>query len=541
MVTTNEETFGPLTESPAMVAWLARRFGHTPQDSADEALLTTCVKNALADGTLTPEKASELVGEDHGFVPDVQDVEYLREAAEELRAEELDMAIERGVDAMLSQKNERNQNVKTENQGSTRADFAAGFMAKAAMNQQTGQRELQTNAFARGTEPGVKIGNRSYSMFKSVGRHAKTDREVTDFNQQPCMEASEYELAGAGAFVKFLAQRSGLQTGWGAEEVNLFSHIVNHEPWCGKHGIEWQTNMRGPELKAVLDSTTSGGSYLSPNFFDLSIVQAAILYGELLPNVDTIPIPRGSTVEGATLTAPTVSWGGTEGTARTVFDTTGMINDFSKTIHPVDAFIELGLDLLSDSVADLGKLLVSALGEKLSESLDEQISIGDGVSEPEGIFTASGLNSVSSSNSTGGPFTLGDFEALSMTAGKQYLNPVWRPSFILSNYQYRQARAVPVGSSDARRLMGVKHSEYMLLEWPARIQDSISNGSVAFGPLKKYRLYRRQGGQTRFTTEGQTLTLKNTALLSLRGRYGGWVSLPAAFSKMTDGPTSYGN
>jgi HK97 family phage major capsid protein len=61
----------------------------------------------------------------------------------------------------------------------------------------------------------------------------------------------------------------------------------------------------------------------------------------------------------------------------------------------------------------------------------------------------------------------------------------------------------------------------MLFNRPVSIQNDIPNTKAAFVDLSKYRLYRRLGGETRFTAEGQTLGLKNTALMLFRGRFGG--------------------
>ena len=119
------------------------------------------------------------------------------------------------------------------------------------------------------------------------------------------------------------------------------------------------------------------------------------------------------------------------------------------------AAVEVGRDFLSDAdPLQVGRILEGLLGQRFMQTLDEQIAIGDGSQEPEGIFTASGLGSVSSTNGTSGSLVYTD--ALNMVFGlsKQYRTPQMAPVFvgpdtIFSNSKrLRQAlRAIPERST----------------------------------------------------------------------------------------------
>jgi HK97 family phage major capsid protein len=74
------------------------------------------------------------------------------------------------------------------------------------------------------------------------------------------------------------------------------------------------------------------------------------------------------------------------------------------------------------------------------------------------------------------------------------------------------------------------HQDYMLLDYPFVINNSLPNNFCAFGCLAKYRLYRRQAQEVRFTDQGKELALKNQVLLVVRGRFGGRVMDGAAFA-----------
>ncbi|MGD9649136.1 MAG: phage major capsid protein, partial [Pirellulales bacterium] len=71
---------------------------------------------------------------------------------------------------------------------------------------------------------------------------------------------------------------------------------------------------------------------------------------------------------------------------------------------------------------------------------------------------------------------------------------------------------------------------------PYRVQQSIADTKAAFVALAKYRMFRRQGFESRFTDQGITLFKSNTALLSIRGRFGGRMVDPAAVAVMADAP-----
>jgi len=258
---------------------------------------------------------------------------------------------------------------------------------------------------------------------------------------------------------------------------------------------------------------------------------------ELFPFVEVLDVPRGSTIEGATIGTPTVVWNNSEGTAQDLFNTASLVGPLSHTIHPVAVFLEVGRDLLADAPVDIGRILVAAIGERFAAELDKVIAVGDGTTQPEGIFTASAGNVVDSANGTDGPLAVEDFEGLAFGIAKQYRTPAMAPSFILNDATYRRGRTIPSALNWNTRAMGFKESDYSLIEWPARIQNDIPETSIGFMPLRKYRMYRRAGLEIRWTDQGMTLARQNTILLICRARYGGFVTDTDALATMVDAPT----
>jgi len=205
--------------------------------------------------------------------------------------------------------------------------------------------------------------------------------------------------------------------------------------------------------------------------------------------------------------------------------------------------IEIGRDVLADSAVNLGRIIATSIGERILSELDNQIANGDGTTEPEGIFTASGTTAVASESGTASAYSVGDVERHVFGVDKQYRVNAWNPRFVMSDVAYRRMSQVPVGASDARRVLHpqMDHESYTLMGRGVSIQNNIANGYSAFASLKKaYRLWRRQGAEMRWSEEGVTLMRANTALLAVRARFGGKVIDPNAVAVMSDGDSTDG-
>jgi len=360
---------------------------------------------------------------------------------------------------------------------------------------------------------------------------------------------SDKDLAIIGAFLKFASPigYNGNLARMPDHERDLVLHALHEEKWAGNVGWKSENNqgtylrdekLAENQMKAVLDEATSGGSYAVPQVFDDSAILTPILSGEIYPLVEVVPLSSGSQVDGFKVTdVPIVSHGSGEGTAITLATTASLISNFDTSIFSCTAGIEWGRDWESDTPLDFGRLMTTRLGEKLKEWLDNQVANGDGTTEPTGIFNASGILSVAAAGGTSGPYTIGDMEDLAWKVTKAYRNSMGgnRCAFLGSDTAYKRVRAVPITSSDDRRIFGQDHKSYEVLDYPFKVQDDISNGRIAFGNFAWYRMYRRLGIRFETSNVGETLMRKNTNILIMRARFGGQPTQAAAFSKMTDG------
>jgi HK97 family phage major capsid protein len=386
-----------------------------------------------------------------------------------------------------------------------------------------------------GTHIHVKDASARYDGTKSTAVHMKTKTPVFDEGGKQVCYPSQRDFAKAGALFKLKATKDKISVALNEHELALLEEMYHTEKWCGLVGNQWETGITGADrVKSLLNDSTSGGQHVVPEWFDEAAVIFPLLTGELFPFIDLRPVPRGSQVDGASVGNPSVSWGTAEGTAISVFDTASLVGELDTNIHPITCSIHVGRDFLADSVVDIGKVLMTNVGEAMAKELDRVIALGSGTNTPEGIFVASGLGAPTAANGNGGPPIVADYEGLMFAVAKQYRTPANRCVFLANDTTYSRARGIAVGSGDARRVFGMDHSSYMLLEHPFKIQNDVANTQIAYGALSKYRMYRRQAVEMRYEEGGDYLARTNKALLVFRGRYGGRVADPSGFAKITN-------
>lgn len=359
---------------------------------------------------------------------------------------------------------------------------------------------------------------------------------------------SELDRAVAGAYAKFNVQsqlgvKCPRKFRMTSHDEQLMSYALRDLKWGGVIGGECSGDngaigvdcrlLTDFDRKALLDDSVaaSGGVEIAPIVFDDAIILYAFLSGELFPLVNVVNITRGRRIEGAVLAELTLI-SDTEGTAHNLFTTTGFVTAFDTNIFTVVGGFEIGLEFISDTPIDIGGVIVEQYGRALLKWLDTQIATGDGTTEPEGVMNASGITSVAFASIAP---TVTAYEAILFTVEKRFKTADTRARtiFCSNELSYSRAKGIAVGASDARRVFGMDHEDYTLLNHPYRITESMTNTQLFFGNMARYRLYRRQGMTFRTSTEGETLIRKNTMLITLRARYGGQIEDSGAFAVST--------
>lgn len=375
---------------------------------------------------------------------------------------------------------------------------------------------------------------------------------------RPLDMASQADKALLGAYFKWCANSS-----WHGGEMpakyrltdhdrDLVAYMVHELPWTGfvGGGDESGTAVDGIKLsavhhggatgiKALLDDSVSGGINAAPIVIEDQLIIVPLLYGELFPLVTVVNIARGRRIHQATIGRPVFTSGIPEGTPIPLFDTTNFLGTFDLSVFTAVGAMEIGLDFEEDSPSNVGASVVAAYGEAALAWLDRVIALGDGVSEPLGIFNTAGLTTVASANGPAGPLTVADSESLMFGMRKEYrTSRGMRNVFIGNDVSYRRFRSIPLGSTWANsRAFGADYGNYQVLNMPFKVVNLVPNNWVAFANMAYYRCYRRLGMTVRVETAGRTLALNNSKLVVVRQRYAGAPEQGGAFSLLTDAPS----
>ena len=406
-----------------------------------------------------------------------------------------------------------------------------------------------------GGEPNIRhiTADKQYSTTKTAltfplkeanGRsHPKSNQRVMDIGRY-IDEPSELDRAVNGAYGKMMIFGPLIARGIMPKSIitdhdrELLQYAAKNMNWIGcirevgddeLYGGKDVYNRRLTdwEVKQVLDeSGASQGLEIVPIVFDDSILTQPLLHSELYPRVEVVNIPRGRRIEGGVVANPTVTWADTEATQVPLVTTTAFVGAFDTNIHVVQSAILLGLDFLSDTPIAFGDLLTRNYGEVLLNDLDRVIAVGNGTTEPDGVYNATGSTNVTVD---AGSWTTGKLMELMFGVPKAYRSGDRnRICYAANETTYQRIRQLATGvTGDERFLFGMDVESYTLLGHPFLIQAGFGNAQAVFCNFAHYRMYKRLGLQIKSTTEGQTLVRNNHMLVCARARYGGQLAQPA--------------
>jgi len=407
-------------------------------------------------------------------------------------------------------------------------------------------------------EPRVKDAIESYDSTKSAMHYPDRTRKDTPhrFAGERCTlrgreldNPSDADKAMAGAWAKFQLYCQTPKLAGNAKQA--WEIMTDHEKslltTLASEKCDWDNSTdkkdfvtkgyqseTGRGVKALIDDVVSGGLEAAPIVFDDMVISTPLLFGELYPLVNEVPLARGRRIEGVEVGQVTGSWGGVDDTAISLFNTASYVSAFDTTVYRWEGAVQIGLDFVSDTPIDFGSIITKQYGEKLLEDLDDVIAVGNGTTQPEGI-----MNSGATAVAFGGATSLSNYESLRFGVGKaEHKGPVGKTAVFCGNEtSYSRAIGLPVGGSDTRRVFGMNgdtnYDGYAMMQRAYKINDTLTNQQVFYAILGRYRMYRRKGFTVRTSTEGDTLIRNNEMLIVVMARYGGQLERTACASLTT--------
>jgi len=507
-------------------SWLVKNCG-VAKDATDDEFRKAAAA-ALVKGTLTPAKMEKLTIEE-GDEKAVETLGHLAKSIDSPTSQMEDGELEKSAEPDTKQVGSRRFSKMVSSMGGTPVEIdgkSVDIRVKEAAEQyDTTRKSLSYPETTKNGAPHPLAGQR----VKDAGRTIDAP--------------SEQDKALAGAWAKFqirTAQQGGIaERGFAMltdhEKSLLFYMADNSDFDASMNGKSRTRKGYAGGMKALIDDSTSGGIEAAPIVFDDMVIQTPLLHGELYPLVNVVPLERGRRVEGVSTGTVTASWGGVDDTAIDLFNTASYVSAFDTTVFRWEGAIRIGLDFLDDSPIDFGAHITAQYGERMLEDLDDVIAAGNGTTQPEGIINKSGTTSVNFGSTT----SIGNYESLRFGVAKAEHRPDVAKTavFIGNETSYQRARALPVGSSDARRLFGMDYDGYSIMERPYKINETLANTQIMYAILARYRMYRRKGIDIRTTTEGDTLVRRNEMMIVAMARYGGQLERGACAAVTTSAPS----
>lgn len=382
----------------------------------------------------------------------------------------------------------------------------------------------------------VKGPGEKYGQQRLVAKHVKTGEPIL-VGGEPVETLCQAERALLGCYFKMQARKGGVKgVRWDAHDEELWQELVNEHEWV-EHGGDTDEPkiISGERVKALLDDSVSGGSTLNPVVLDDAIFSTLLISSELAPFVDMRDVAKGRTIRTGLVGRAVATWGVPDSSPTPLFDTTNLIGSVDTTVFDLKGAVEYGNDLASDISLNVGDLLQQGLGEKMAQQLDQAIALGDGVSQPVGLFNSAGLTVVPASN-PGGPLAIADLEALIYSLPKPYRTALQGACFVGNDINFRRAKTIPVGTGFNERVFGMNTQDYSVFGFPYRLAPDVPNNKLMFVSLRRYRLFRRLGVSTRIVNDGRELTLRNVSLVFGIARFGGRLLDATGAAVVTDLP-----
>ncbi len=142
------------------------------------------------------------------------------------------------------------------------------------------------------------------------------------------------------------------------------------------------------QVKALAEGSDAAGGYLVPEELRDEIVARATEASRLAKLVRRIGC-RSNAVKVPTLSTDVSVYWGSEGASFTESDPA--FGQKSITIHRLNAMTKISRELVADAGIDLVDYLSTLFAEAVAVEEDRVIAVGDGSTQPEGLYSAAGL------------------------------------------------------------------------------------------------------------------------------------------------------
>lgn len=277
-------------------------------------------------------------------------------------------------------------------------------------------------------------------------------------------------------------------------------------------------------LRDLSAGTATAGGNLIPDEFVAEMIKRLPDLSELYPYVRKMPVARLTGTLPSLSTDVSATWTTTENTDQG--ETNPAFGTVTWSIRKLIMYTDFSNELLEDAAVNVANEVTQLFIEKGASERDRVIAIGNGSTEPQGIFSASITQSVSI-----GSLSFAKLVQLEHTLPKKYrANARW----VMENSLVRKCMALvdsqnrPIFQRDP-----TGKNPPTLLGYPISQQDDGPTTDIAFGNLSHYIMFQRAGVTVATDSSGAAFKADQSTI-RFRERMDGKVVLAAGFAQGTN-------
>ena len=277
--------------------------------------------------------------------------------------------------------------------------------------------------------------------------------------------------------------------------------------------------------KALSEGTNNAGGYLVPTEYRAELIKRLPELSELFPFVRKVPVITDAGEYPKLDTDVTITWGRSENAA--VTETDPVFAHLTWTVRNMSAITYLSRELVSDANPGIIETITSLFSEAVAAERDKMIAIGDGSTQPEGIYSAAGLSSVA----VGGSLTYAKLVELKFELKRKYhRNARW----LLSSTNLQRVTSITDDDNlPIFRDALVAGESPRILGRPYSIQDDLPDSVIFFGDLSHYLWFDRERMIIESTSTGGNTFAKHQVAVKVVERCDGKLGITEAFVKAT--------
>jgi len=277
--------------------------------------------------------------------------------------------------------------------------------------------------------------------------------------------------------------------------------------------------------KALSEGTDSAGGYLVPSEYRAELIRRLPELSELYPFVRRVPVISDSGEYPKLDTDVTITWGRAENEAIT--ETSPVFAHLQWTVRNMSAITYLSRELVSDANPNIVDTITSLFSEAVAAERDRMIAIGNGSNQPQGIYSAAGVESVA----VNGALTYAELVEIKFALSRKYhRNARW----VLNSTNLQRITSITddnnqpifrdaLVAGESPRILGKEYS----------VQDDLPDSVIFFGDLSHYLWFDREQMLIESTTTGGDTFRKHQVAVKVVERCDGKLALAEAFVKGT--------